>query len=150
MDQAVENGIGEGRLVDDVVPAIDGKLAGDDGGAGFVAVLDDLHQVAALAGGEPVRSPVVEDEQIRPDQAAEQPREAPVAMGKLQLGEEPWQPVIEDGAVVAAGFLAERAGEPGLSDTARAGDQQVAVLGDPAACGELLELRCCGSVTPGE
>ena len=87
MDEAVEDGIGEGRLADDVVPGIDGKLAGDQRGAGAVSVLDDLHEVAALAGGEPVGSPVVEDQQVRPDQAPEQSREVAVAMGELELGD---------------------------------------------------------------
>ena len=51
VDQPVENGVGEGRLVDHRMPSLDGQLAGDESGAGAAAVLDDLHQVAALAGG---------------------------------------------------------------------------------------------------
>jgi hypothetical protein len=35
------------------MPGVDGKLAGDDGRSRLVAVLDDLHRVPALAGGEP-------------------------------------------------------------------------------------------------
>ena len=33
-------------------------------GAGVVSVLDDLHQIAALLGGQRLRSPIVEDQQI--------------------------------------------------------------------------------------
>ncbi len=70
----------------------------------------------------------------RLDQAAEQPGEATGAMGELQFGEEARQAAIADGDVVPAGFLAERAGEPGLAADAGAGDQQVAAVGgnDPA------------------
>src|SRR5699024_10663141 len=110
-------------------------------GAGAVSVLDDLHEIAALAGGEPVGPPVVEDQQVGPDQAPEQPWEAPIAMGELEFGEESGQPLVDDGAVVAAGLLAKRAGEPCLADTAGAGYQQVALLGDPSACRQLLEQR---------
>ena len=48
VNQSIENGIGKGRFVDDVVPGGDGQLAGDQDRALAVAVLDDFHQVAAL------------------------------------------------------------------------------------------------------
>jgi hypothetical protein len=35
--------------------------------------------------------------------------------------EQPRQPVIEDGAVVTAGFVAERAGDPALADAVQVG-----------------------------
>jgi hypothetical protein len=40
VDDAIEGGVGEGRIADDVVPAIDGHLAGEQDGAGVVAVLE--------------------------------------------------------------------------------------------------------------
>ena len=49
--------------------------------------------------------------------------------------------MVEDGAVVAAGLVAERAGDPALADAGRAGDEQVLVPLDPVAGGELLEQR---------
>src|SRR6478736_4735420 len=42
---------------------------------------------------------------------------------------------------ITAGFLRQRAAEPRLADTARSGDQQIAMLGNPAAGGQLLEQR---------
>src|SRR5258708_34459063 len=47
MDQAVEDGVGVGGVADQRVPLIDGELAGDDGGAMAVAVLEDLQEVVA-------------------------------------------------------------------------------------------------------
>ena len=52
VDDAVEDGVGDCGLADDVVPSIDRDLAGDEGGAAAVALLDDLEQIAALVGGE--------------------------------------------------------------------------------------------------
>ncbi len=52
VDEPVEDGVGEDGVADDVVPGVDGKLAGDDGGAAAVAVLEDLEQVAALGGAD--------------------------------------------------------------------------------------------------
>ena len=46
------------------------------------------HQVAALAGVEPVGAPGVEDQQVGLYQAAEQPGEPAVAMGEFEFGEE--------------------------------------------------------------
>ena len=112
MDQPVEDGVGEGRLVDDIVPGVDGQLAGNQGRADTVSIRDNFHQVTPLAGIEPVRAPIVQNEQIGLDQAAEQPGEAAVAMGELQFGEEARQAFVDDGEVVPAGLLAERAGEP--------------------------------------
>ncbi len=73
MDQAVEDGVGVGGIADQRVPLIDRELAGDDGGAASVAVLEDLEEVVAGRGVERLEAPVVEDEQI---DAAESPRAA--------------------------------------------------------------------------
>ena len=153
MDEAIEDGVGEGRLADDLVPASDRELAGDQRRAAAVAVLDDLHQIAPLVA---VRRSGPQSSRIsRSDlaEAAEQPREAAVAVGELEIGEQPRQALVEDGESVAAGLLAERAGEPRLADAAGPGDEQIAVLGDPLAGGELLEQRrraaaACGSRRP--
>jgi hypothetical protein len=50
VDDAIEDRVGDGRIADQVVPAVDRDLAGDDGGAAAVALLDDLEEVATLLG----------------------------------------------------------------------------------------------------
>src|SRR5215510_1678220 len=49
--EAIEDGIGDGRIWDQLVPMLDGDLAGDDRGASAVTVVDDVEQVAALLRG---------------------------------------------------------------------------------------------------
>jgi len=71
VDEAVEDGIGEGRLADHLVPGLYGELAGDQRRARAVAVFDDLHQVAALTGGKAIRAPVVEDQETGTRKLAE-------------------------------------------------------------------------------
>ena len=44
--EAVEDGIGDGRIWDQLVPMLDGDLAGEDRGASAVTVVDDVEQVA--------------------------------------------------------------------------------------------------------
>ena len=145
VDDAIEDGVGERRHADHVVPAIDRNLAGDDEGAGVVAVLDDFEQIARLIGGQRLRSPIVEDEQFGARDRAQQPGVAPVAMRDREIGEQPRHAVVEDGHVLPAGLLAERAGEPAFAQAARPGDEQIAAFGDPVAGGELEEQ---GAVEP--
>src|SRR5271169_5950733 len=57
VDDAVENGVGQGRLAGQVVPAVDRDLAGDQGGAAAVAVLDDLKACRGAARGRAVPAP---------------------------------------------------------------------------------------------
>ena len=105
-----------------------------------MAVFDDFHQVSALTGRQAVGAPVVEDEQVRLYQGPEDPWEASVAVGEFEVGEEPGQPVVDDGEVVTAGPLTECAGQPGFANAAGTGDHQVAGVVDPTPGGELLEL----------
>ena len=48
VNNAIENCVGERRIADDVMPAIDRHLAGEKDRTGVVAVLDDFEQVAGL------------------------------------------------------------------------------------------------------
>ena len=57
VDDAVEDGVGQSWVADQVVPAVHGDLAGDQRGAAAVAILDDLQQVVALLGGRAARAP---------------------------------------------------------------------------------------------
>jgi hypothetical protein len=49
VDEAVEDGVGISRVADDIVPFVDGDLAGEDGGTAAVAFFEDLVEVAAGA-----------------------------------------------------------------------------------------------------
>lgn len=118
MDQAIQNGVGEGWIADDLMPLIEGQLACDQGGGIAVAILEYLQQVVPLLGGECPGSPVVEDEEVDAGESPEQARVAPVTAAEFELGEQPGQALVEDGEVLAAGFLAQRAGEPALADAA--------------------------------
>ena len=62
-------------------------------------------------------------------------------MGEFEIGEQPRHAGVEHRVAVPARLLGERARQPRLADTARAGDEQIAMLGDPFAGGELLEQR---------
>jgi hypothetical protein len=46
VDDAVEDGVGERRDSDHLVPAVDRNLAGDDDRAFVIAILDDFEEIA--------------------------------------------------------------------------------------------------------
>jgi hypothetical protein len=66
---------------------------------------------------------------------------APVAKGRCKLFEEAGHPFANHGDALTAGRLRQGAAEPGLSDAARAGDDQIAPVGDPFAGEQALEQR---------
>ena len=47
VQQAIQDGIGDGGFTDDGMPVFDGALAGDDSGIFLIAVLDDFEQIVA-------------------------------------------------------------------------------------------------------
>ena len=66
----VEHGIGQGGIGDDIVPAVDQHLQGDQQRAAAIAVLDVFEQVVGqiikrMAGRGRFRPPVVNDEKMR-------------------------------------------------------------------------------------
>ncbi len=52
MDDPIEDGVSQGRIADDFVPAADWDLGGDQDGAAVVSVFDDLQEVATLIGAD--------------------------------------------------------------------------------------------------
>ena len=58
-----------------------------------------------------------------------------------QIGEEPGHAGVENGHVLSARLMAERAGEPAFAQAAGSGYEQIAALGDPVAGRELEEER---------
>ena len=110
VDNAIQYGVAERGLANNLVPSRHGELAGDEDGAAAVTVLDDLHEIAPLSSGEAVGSPIVQDKEIDLDQHPEQPREAAVAVGEIEIGEQAWHAGVVNGVAIAAGLLRERAG----------------------------------------
>ena len=141
VDDAVEDSVGDAWLADDVVPSVDRDLAGNEGGCLTVALLDDLQQVAALVDAERLERPIVEDEQPHLAEPPHQARIATVGASEGEIGEQLGDALVEDGAVVAASLVAERAGEPRLADACRAFDDEILWCGDPVAGDQPLEQR---------
>ena len=53
MHQPVQDGVGDGGIGDHLVPVLDGQLAGHDGTAATMSIVDDLQEVAPLIRRRP-------------------------------------------------------------------------------------------------
>jgi len=74
-----------------------------------VAVLHDLQDVTSLVARHGGETPVVEDEQIDARQTFEEPRVSAVAACERERIEEARQTLTEDGVIIPADLMAERA-----------------------------------------
>jgi hypothetical protein len=133
VDEAVENGVGIGRIADHGVPALDRELAGDDGGSSSVTFLEDLEQVVTGLCVERLEAPVIENQQLDATEGANDPGIAAVAAREREITEQLGDALVEDRAVIAAGLVAEGAGQPTLADAGRAANDQAVVGVDPIA-----------------
>jgi hypothetical protein len=122
VDDAIEDRIGIGRIANQIVPFVDWDLAGDDGRSAAVAFFEDLEEIVPCSGVERFEAPIVEDEQLHAAERPQDARIASVAAGERKIGEQFWNALIEDGAVVATSLVTERRGKPTLADAGRAHD----------------------------
>ena len=74
VDDAVEDGIGDGGFADQVVPLGDGHLGGDQGLFTAVAFLADFQEIEPLAIVEAMGSPVIENQELNPGELVDQSR----------------------------------------------------------------------------
>ena len=64
MDQAIEDRICDGRILEVSVPLLEGQLARDQRRPAVVAVIEDLQQVATDRIGQRRETEVVDDDEI--------------------------------------------------------------------------------------
>ena len=59
MNEAVEDGIGQRRLANGLVPMIDRQLTGDDGSPRAMAIFKDCEQITAMILGKRSHSEIL-------------------------------------------------------------------------------------------
>ena len=76
--------------------------------------------IISLQGGGIIQESLGAIIPLQTAEGSDQARMAAIAAGERQVAEQLRHALIEDGAVVAAGLVAEGAGEPTLADAGRA------------------------------
>jgi hypothetical protein len=138
VDEADENGVGVSRITDNIVPFVDWELAGDDCLSSTVAFFEDFEEIMPCSGIERFETPVIEDEELHAPKRPQESGIATIAARQREISEE-LGALIENGSVVAASPMAERASKPAFADAGRAAQDDVVVGIDPTALGQLLE-----------
>ena len=139
VNEAVEDGVGAGRIADDLAPLLDRNLAGDDRRSALMAVLQDFEEIALFGLCERRQAPVVEDQELDARETLEQAAIAAVAASERQRLEQARNPMVNHASAIPAGLLAESAGDPALADAGGPGDQKSFGAVDPVAGDEPLE-----------
>jgi len=88
-----------GGIADQLVPFVDGDLAGDDRRSAAVAFFEDFEEVVTSGGIERLESPVVKDEQLHAAERALDAGIATVAAGEREIGEQLGNALVEDGGL---------------------------------------------------
>ena len=78
---AVENGVGQGWIVEVGVPMLDRQLTGDQGGFAGSAIVEQFEQVIAFGLADRRESPIVEDQEVGAGELLQATSEAAVAVG---------------------------------------------------------------------
>src|SRR5262245_17671836 len=139
VQEPVADRVSQRGLPDEVVPLGRGMLARDDRGAAAVAILENLEQVAALLILRRGEAPVVEEEHVEAGELAEEPAVGAVGPGQAQVVEQARDTAIAGAVAAATGLGGEGTGHEALAGAGGAGDEDLLVLVDPAAGGELAD-----------
>ena len=103
VNEAIQDGVAEGWVADNVVPMFDGDLAGDDGGGATVAI--------------------IEDQELNAADGFEQSAMSAVAASQGERLEQARNAVILDRTIIAAGFVAEGASNPAFAEPGCSGNE---------------------------
>src|SRR5664280_180900 len=133
VNEAVQDGVAEGGVADNFVPMFDGDLAGNDGRSATVAIIKDLQKVAPFGRIENRKAPVIEYQELNAAEGFEQAAISAVAASKSERLEQARDTMILDRTIVAAGLVAEGAGNPALAQAGCPCDEQVLIAADPVA-----------------
>ena len=140
VDEPVEDGIGDSGVGDGFVPGGHRELTGDDGGACAVAVVEDLQELVVLAILDLGHTPVVDEEESSLGDFLKQAREAAVCLGQGEAAEEFGCIEVDRPVALPTRLVCQGAGHKGLAASSGACDDDVLVVGDPVAGGEMLYL----------
>ena len=97
----------------------------DDRRSASIAFFKDFQEIVTRAGVERLKAEVVEDQEIGAAEGFQKARMAAVSVGERELFAELGPAMIDDGAIVPAGLLADGASEPALADAGRTDEGEI-------------------------
>ena len=137
MEKAVADGVGDGGVLDVLVPFFERALTGDDRGGGGIPILNNLQEIRALGFGQWSQQEVVNDEKLNTGEFGEGLEVRAIGSGLMQGLKEPWSAEVKNGVSGSRGQMSESAGNEALADSGRTRQKHVAVSSDPLDIGEV-------------
>lgn len=114
VEHAITDRIGDSSVANLIVPVLDRQLAGEDGRARGVPILNDLQDVAPILVPKRGQSPVIQDHQVGSGEAGQEPGIGPVGVGEGELLDQARDAAVEDPSARATGLVGEGTGDEGL------------------------------------
>ncbi len=133
VDQAIQDGIGQGRIPDLGVPFIHQELGSHESGAEAVTIFEKFQKVPALIVGQGGQAPVIQDDQLGFRQGGQELGITPIPFGDLKVLEETGETEIANRVALSTGFVGQRTSHEGFTASGRAGNEDIVVLSDPVA-----------------
>ena len=136
VEEAVEDGVAEGGISDDLVPVFDRDLAGEQRAAAGIAVVEYFQEIVSSLAPEGSEPPVVEDEKPSSGEPLDELRIGAVRTGEGEFVEQTGDAVVAGRDADAAGLVAEGTGEITLPRSGGAADEDGLAVPDPPSGGE--------------
>src|ERR1019366_6509827 len=140
MDEAAGQGGGDGVVAEDVAPAAECLVAGDDDAGGLVAGGDELEEQAGGLGLEGAVADLVDDEQGVAAQAGDFLLDAAGAVGGGEAAGPGGGGGEQDAVPGLAGFNAQAGGEHGLARAGRPEQHDAGPGGDEVECRQMQDM----------
>jgi hypothetical protein len=141
MNQPVQDGIGNRRISDVIMPVFHRELAGNEGRDIAVTVFDHFEKVSSFRIGQRGQAQIIQDEKMSFGNSLHETAVAAIGPGESDLVEELRRAQIKGSEAFATGLLSQSTGKEGLSHPGRAADQNVLVLSDPVTGQEIHHNR---------
>jgi hypothetical protein len=116
MDNAVEDGIREGGILNLRMPLVDGELGGKETRGAAVAVIEKVEDLAGLIGGQGIPEPFIENDEVKGGQMLSKFGERAVDFSEFQLREQVSGFEIAHGIALGAEVVSQATSEKGLTD----------------------------------
>jgi hypothetical protein len=139
VSETVECALGEDGIIEEGNPLFDGAVGGDDGRSSPVSLNDDLIEVAGLLSIEAAESEVIDDEEFRHEQAAQDSLGGVVGTRLVDGPEQVIAAQEEDAAAGPTGSMPQCARERGFSHADRAEEDHALATVEKAEAEEVTD-----------
>ena len=103
--EPIEDRVSECGIADVLVPVLDRKLTGDEGGSHADPIIEQLEQIGALARADRGDGKVIDEQHVDLGDGGQAFAEAAVGVTQAELIEQPRRAQVQRGQALAAGLV---------------------------------------------